>query len=85
MISEQRTNNCLESYNREFAYIFGVAHPALLKFVEDLHEKAKRVLRDAEDARDGLVTRKTKRGEIEWPEIPEDFEDFQVPAPRNKK
>ena len=43
------------------------------------------MLRDAEDARGGLVTRGTKRGEIEWPEIPEDFEDFQVPVPRKKK
>lgn len=85
MISEQRTNNCLECYNREFARCFGVAHPALLKFVEDLHDEAKRVLRDAEDARGGLVTRGTKRGEIEWPEIPEDFEDFQVPVTRKKK
>jgi lipid A disaccharide synthetase len=75
----------LESYNREFAQYFGVAHPALLKFVEDLHEEAKRVLRDAEDARGILVTRGTRRGEIEWPEIPEDFEVFQVPVPRKKR
>jgi hypothetical protein len=54
----------LESYNREFAQCFGVAHPALLKFVEDLHEEAKRVLRDAEDARGVLVTRGTRRGRL---------------------
>jgi hypothetical protein len=30
------------------------------------------------------VTRGTRREEIEWPEIPEDFEDFQVPVPRKK-
>jgi DNA-binding transcriptional regulator YdaS (Cro superfamily) len=75
----------LECCNREFAESFGVAHPALLKFVEDLHEEAKRKLRDAEDARGGFVMRGTRREEIEWPEILEDFEDFQVPVSRKKR
>jgi hypothetical protein len=44
--------------------------------VEDLQEEAIRLLRDADDAKWFDEVSHRRRGEIEWPKIPEDFESF---------
>ena len=65
----------MESYNRRFGERMGV-HPGLLRFVADLEVEAKAEWREAEDARNGVSEHRTQRGEVEWPEIPPDFDDY---------
>jgi hypothetical protein len=74
--SDQRTNNVMECYNKNFSKALEV-HPSLVKFCNDLEMEAKRAWLNVEDARAGRVTQgKKRKEEIEWPVVPDEFVEF---------
>lgn len=81
--SDQRTNNVLKSYNREFANIFPHPRPNLFTFAECLEEEARGWAERVEDARSRTFVNRQKRAEIVWPEIPRGFVEFA--AKKGKK
>ena len=71
--SDQRTNNLMECYNKNFSKALGV-HPSLVKFCNDLEIEAKRAWLNVEDATAGRVTQgKKRKEEIEWPVVPDEL------------
>ena len=82
--SVQRTNNVLESYNRRFGNKFPHPNPSLLQFGEIVDVETDEWVKKTEFAQQDVYVNARKRKELEWPKIPEDFEDF-VPAKKRKK
>ena len=73
--SDQRTNNVLESYNREFGDLMG-QNPNIFKFAEKLQAEMERWVETVADAHRGVVTTRQNRSDIEWPVVPHDFQGF---------
>lgn len=70
-----RTNNPLERYNRRFNGLFPNSHPGLLKFVSVLKKEAEFQIRRVENVR---ARREDPPAylEVQFPPIPDDYEDF---------
>ena len=73
--SDQRTNNVLESYNREFGNIMG-QNPNIFSFAEKLDAEMDSWVETVADAHRGIVTTRQDRKDIEWPVAPHDFQGF---------
>ena len=74
----QRTNNCLERYNREMNNAFKTAHPNLITFIEiikgkslDYVKRIKRVLNNEERP-------PIHNTDINIPKVPQSYIDFTV-------
>ena len=74
----QRTNNCLERYNREMNNAFKTAHPNLITFVDiikgkslEFVERIKRVANNEERA-------PVHNTQIVIPPIPQAYIDFEI-------
>jgi hypothetical protein len=79
----QRTNNVMESYNREFNNLFDSPRPGLFVFCERIRDEAARWVRLHEDALKGNFTHRQKRSEVVWPEVPSDFDEWEAPRKRS--
>ena len=82
--SLQRTNNVMERYNRDFNKLFSCDRPSLFNFCECLYVEAKRWLTQHEDALNGIFTGGQTRNNVDWPQIPTDFEGWS-PKKRGQK
>ncbi len=72
----QRTNKAMEQYNRDFNKLFSCVRPSLFNFCECLLGETNRWYKRHEDEINGIFTGGQKRGSVDWPMIPEDFEDW---------
>lgn len=73
-----RTNCWIESLNRTWNERFGASHPSLGTFVETLRAEQRRIL----DLQESYRSRRDEPpiyGPVEWPEVPDDYEDYVVP------
>lgn len=70
-----RTSNGLERYNRHMKEIFPHAHPSLVVFASVLEKEVEEVIQRIEDVKKGREAPPTLTG-ANFPDIPEDFEDF---------
>ena len=75
--SQQRTNN-VESYNREFNKTMGT-HSGLLDWCHSLMQEMDEWAERYDMARSGVYKEKQTHREVEWPEIPEEFENWTPP------
>jgi hypothetical protein len=75
--SQQRTNN-VESYNREFNKTMGT-HSGLLDWCHSLMQEMDEWAERYDMARSGVYKEKQTHREVEWPEIPEEFENRTPP------
>ena len=78
LISHQRTNNAMESYNREFNKTMGT-HPGLLDWCHSLMKEMDEWAERYDMARSGVYKERQNHKEVKWPEIPEEFEDWTPP------
>ena len=80
----QRTNNVMESYNREFNGLFDSPKPGLFVFCERIKDEAMRWEMRHKDALSGRYMHRQKRKEVRWPDVPADFDEWS-PKKRNKQ
>ena len=63
----QRTNNMLECYNKEFAKIFGRAHPPLVQFAQSVHDEGIEWRTRLDGANSNYYDLGQDRRPIHWP------------------
>ncbi len=80
----QRTNNVMESYNREFNSLFDSPKPGLFVFCERVKDEALRWESRHKDSLLGRYTHRQKRKDVKWPEIPREFNEW-VPKKKTKR
>ena len=69
----QRTNNVMESYNREFNALFDSPKPGLFVFCKRVKDEALCWESRHKDSLLGRYTHGQKRKEVMWRENPQDF------------
>jgi len=80
----QRTNNVMESYNREFNSLFDSPKPGLFVFCERVKDEALRWESRHKDSLLRRYTHRQKRKDVKWPEIPREFNEW-VPKKKTKR
>ncbi len=83
-VYHQRTNNVMESYNREFNSLFDSPNPGLFVFCERVKDEALRWESRHKDSLLGRYTHRQKRKDVKWPEIPKEFNEW-VPKKKTKR
>lgn len=75
---QNRKNNALESYNRQFpkTKIFDRDHPNLLHFIEKLEEETRRLVNWLDDIRNGRSQGRPTYDAVSFPDLPPDYDDF---------
>ena len=73
---QNRTNNALEQYNQEVGKLVPCPHPTLLHFIEKIEDESRRIVRELDLIRRGLVNR-PNYSEVNIPVLPPEYDDFQ--------
>ena len=74
-----RTNCWMESYNKEWGEKFAVAHPSLAVFLNTVIAEQDRVYDNVNNLRNDRAD-PIKYGEIDYPQIPDDYSEFEMPS-----
>ena len=73
----------MERYNREFGGKFTTANPNLFVFCEVIQAESQKWVQRHDEAKRGIFTGRQHRRDVDWPDIPEDF-DVWSPKKRRK-
>lgn len=74
----QRTNNCLERYNREMNNAFKTAHPNLITFVDIIKVKSLQFVDRIKRVQNNEERAPTHNTHIVIPPIPQSYIDFSI-------
>ena len=66
----------LECYNKEFAKIFGKAHPNMLHFADSFIKEGLEWRKRMNGAHDSVFDLRQDRDPVKWPKIPSEFKDY---------
>ena len=69
----------MESYNKEWGEKFAVAHPSLAVFLNTVIAEQDRVYDNVNNLRNDRAD-PIKYGEIDYPQIPDDYSEFEMPS-----
>ena len=73
---QNHANNALERYNQEVGKLVPCPHPTLLHFIKKIEEESRRIVRELDLIRRGLVNCHNY-SEVNIPVLPPEYDDFQ--------
>ena len=75
----------MERYNQDFNNLFDCAIPGLFVFCVHVREEARRWEKRHEAALKGNFTNRQSSKEVQWPNVPTDFDDWTEEKKRQRK